>query len=568
MSEGYLSISGELHRHVLGFCRHVAGSAQISAISLLDSNPLGASIARTTLEVVLVVRGFQPRLLSYVKLVDGRNILVFAVDQWVFERDVERGFLGEALASMLIFPYISLIGGDYLHAQEIMLKKRLIIELLTNLVLSFPELSRDIRVKPQYFMYEAVSNRVRAFPPLAYGASNFMYDNFHKKEIDSVLGGYMEALVKLEEEQKIILSEGFVIIPEKFVAEGKNAKVRLTNISKSAPRALFASLFGAFPQMLNFLSQNTETFLKFQKFAPKRENNLSRNFVDPQEYVFVPTSTGLVSLADRIDITTFAQKMLLNDKGGDIRFERVGGVLNDVYLIASRSNGTEKKVLVKRFKEWSGLKWFPLTLWSIGARTFTVLGRYRLERECAISELLRRKGFNVPMILHVSHNERLVFMEYIEGENLGNAIKRIGTSTSNGEVEKDLTNIMKVGETFAQVHFLNVTLGDTKPENVIVRPTGAIYLLDFEQASHGGDKTWDIAEFLYYSGHYLQPLNSNYKAESIAKTFISGYLKAGGDIDAIKKAGNAKYTRVFSIFTLPAVMLVMSNVCKKTEALR
>jgi hypothetical protein len=92
--------------------------------------------------------------------------------------------------------------------------------------------------------------------------------------------------------------------------------------------------------------------------------------------------------------------------------------------------------------------------------------------------------------------------------------------------------------------------------------------LDFEQASHGGDKAWDVAVFLYYSGHYLQPLYSNGKAESITEAFVEGYLKGGGDANTVKKAGNSKYTRIFSVFTMPSIMLAMSNVCKKTEALR
>jgi len=403
---------------------------------------------------------------------------------------------------------------------------------------------------------------------MAYGMSNFMHGKFYKKETDLVLCGYVEALEQLEKEKKIILSEGYVMIPKQLVAESKNPKVRLTNISKNAPRTLFTSLFGVFPQLLNFFSQNTETLLKLQRFTNKREVTATRHFVDPQKYVFVPTAEGLISLADRVDIKAFARKMFLNDKDAKIKFERVGGVLNDVYLIKANSNGVEKKVLVKRFKDWSGFKWFPLTLWSLGARTFTVLGRYRLESECAMSELLRCEGFNVPKVLHVSHNERLVFMEYIEGENLSNAIKRIATSKSKEKTEKDLTKIMRVGETLAQVHSLNFALGDTKPENVIVDPTDKIYLLDFEQASHGGDRAWDVAEFLYYSGHYLPPLNSNGKAESIARAFIKGYLKAGGDVDTIRKAGTSKYTRVFSVFTLPAVIVAMSNVCKKTETLR
>jgi Kae1-associated kinase Bud32 len=472
------------------------------------------------------------------------------------------------MAGTLIFSHTALCGEEYLHTQEIQLKKRLILELLENLVLSFPELSYRLHIKPQYFMYEVILNRVRIFPPLAYGLSNFINGEASKKEVESVFRGYLEALRQLEKEKKVASSDGYVVIPKKFVVESQNPKVRLTNISKNAPRTLFTSLFAAFPQLLNFFSQKTEALLKLQKFTVKRDSVLARRFMDPQKYLFVPTAEGLVSLADRVDIDAYARKMLLNDEKAKIEFEPMGGVLNDVYLIKAYPNGVEKKVLVKRFKDWSGFKWFPLSMWSLGARTFAVLGRSRLARECAISEFLRCEGFNVPKILHVSHSERLIFMEYIEGEDLSNTIKRIATATSTKKVEKDLAKIAQVGEIFAHVHSLNVTLGDTKPENVIVDPNGKLYLLDFEQASHGGDKAWDVAVFLYYSGHYLQPLYSNGKAESITKAFVEGYLKGGGDANTIKKAGNSKYTRVFSVFTMPSIMLATSNVCKKTEAPR
>jgi tRNA A-37 threonylcarbamoyl transferase component Bud32 len=524
---------------------------------------MGTANGKATLEIVLVIRDFQPRLMSYVKIFGGRSIIFFAVDQWVFERDVDRGFLGEALAGTLIFPHTTLVGKEYLHEQEILLKKRLILELLENLVLSFPELARQLHIKPKYFMYEVMLNRIRIFPPLAYGTSNFLNGGAPRKEVEKVFHGYTKALKQLEKEKKITLSEGYVMVPKKFVAESKNPKVRLTNISKNAPRTLFTSALAALPQLLNFFSQNTEALLKLQKFTVKREADLTRRFVDPQKYVFVPTAEGLVSLADRLDIEAFARKMLLNGEKAKITYERVGGVLNDVYLIKAYPNGVEKKVLVKRFKDWSGFKWFPLSLWSFGARNLAVLGRTRLEKECAISEFLRCEGIKVPKILHVSHSKRLVFMEFIEGEDLSRAIKRIAKAKGS-EAEKDLAKIEKVGEVYAQVHALNVTLGDTKPENVIFDPDDNVYLLDFEQASHEGDKAWDIAVFLYYAGHYLQPLYSNGKAEAIAKAFVSGYLKGGGDVTTIKKAGNTKYTRIFSVFTMPTVMSAMSKICRKT----
>ncbi|MGB9914615.1 MAG: lipopolysaccharide kinase InaA family protein [Candidatus Bathyarchaeales archaeon] len=503
--------------------------------------------------------------MSYVKNIGGRTIIIFAVDQWVFERDVERGFLGEALASALIFPYTALCGKEYLYKQEIMLKKRLILELLENLVQTFPELSHNFQIKPEYFLYEVMLNRIRIFPPLSYSHSKFMSETASKRELELVFHGYMEALKQLEKEEKILFSNGYVLLHKKFVAESKNPKIRLANLSKNAPRALFTSVFNALPQLLNVFSQNTDALLNFQKFSINREADVQHRLVDPQKYIFVPTAQGLVSLAERIDINTFVQRMLLNGEKADVTFNRVGGVLNDVYLITASAQGVEKKVIVKRFKDWSGFKWFPLALWSFGARSFAVLGRTRLEKECAISERLRCEGFNVPKILYVNHRERLVFMGYVEGEDLSNAIKRIATSE---RTEEDHAKITMVGEIFARVHALDVALGDTKPENIIYGQDEKIYLLDFEQASYGGDKSWDIAEFLYYSGHYLPPLYGNGKAEAIATAFISGYLKEGGDVQVIRKAGASKYTRVFSVFTLPSILLAMSKACKKAEAWR
>ena len=131
-----------------------------------------------------------------------------------------------------------------------------------------------------------------------------------------------------------------------------------------------------------------------------------------------------------------------------------------------------------------------------------------------------------------------------------------------------LGTVGRVGETLAKAHGHNVVLGDTKPDNVLIKADGTIFLIDFEQAQRGGDKAWDIAVFLYYCGHYLQPFDSNTKAESIANAFIEGYLRGGGNVDDVHKAGLPKYTRVFSIFTMPAFVTAISNVCKKAEATR
>ena len=135
--------------------------------------------------------------------------------------------------------------------------------------------------------------------------------------------------------------------------------------------------------------------------------------------------------------------LLLKEQKVDVK--RAGGILNDVYLI----NAGETKVIAKQFKDWSILKWFPLTLWSFG--TFAVSGQARLAKEVAIGEFLRKKGFEVPKILHASNAKRLVFMEFIEGDNLSEIIKNYSDTDDN---EPDNTYALeiidKVGEIFTR----------------------------------------------------------------------------------------------------------------------
>lgn len=556
----------ELTSQTLEFCKHIAGASKIAAISLVDNYSMKTSNERTIHEVMLVIHDFQPRLMSYLKTINNKTIFVFAVDQWVFERDVDRGFLGEAIASKLIFPYLPLLGNDYLHEKEVALKKRLIIELLENLVVNFPELIQSIQIKPQYFMYEVFSNRIRVFPLIAYDVANLTICLLQNEEKE--MNSYNEALKELEAEEKISNKNTYLTITKKFISQCQDPRIKIINLSKNMPRTLFTSIFGVLPQLMNIVSQNTEVFLRTQKINWLRQPNPTCRFIDPQRYIFFPTSEGLVSLSDKIDIKAFAQKMLLKGEKANIEVEPIGGMLNDVYLIRTYTNRGENKVLAKRFKDWSGFKWFPLTLWSFGARSFSVSGQARLAREYAISEFLHNEDFNVPKILHVSNAERLVFMEYIDGENLSAIIKRLATSTDPSTIQTILSTVGRVGELFAKVHSFNVTLGDTKPDNVLIKQDGTIFLIDFEQATKEGDKAWDIAVFLYYSGHYLEPFYTNGKAESVAKAFIEGYLKGGGSVNNVKKAGAPKYTRVFSIFTIPPAIRAISDVCKKTEPIK
>jgi tRNA A-37 threonylcarbamoyl transferase component Bud32 len=552
----------KLHEEIMNFCRHIAGNCQTSAVSICGHYALWPTTGRTAIQVLLVVRDFPPRVMNYIKNLDSKNLIVLAVDQWVFERDVDKGFLGEALAGDLIFPYESLINEEYLHVQEVKLKRRLVMELLQSLILDYPELSYEFYIEPMYFALEAMLTRARLYPPMLYALSNFLKESRESQDINRILLGFLEALTELERQGTICFWKDYVRISKEFVDSARVRRYRFTYLFKTGQRALFTSLLNIFPQLFNIFFQSRESFLDLQKFV----NDTLRAgppIEDPESRVFVKTGSGFAPLTNRMDIEAFARKVLAAGKDTRVDIQSMGGILNDVYLV-SVGGGTEK-VVVKRFRDWSNFKWFPLTLWSAGTRTFAVLGRSRLERECAINQLLCTKGFDVPKLLHVSPSERLVFMEYIDGQDFGNVIRKAADSKVTAELEKNLELIRKVGEMLAAVHAVGVALGDTKPENILVNKENKIYLTDFEQASRIGDKVWDIAEFLYYAGHDISPFTSTSRIESIANAFIRGYLRSGGNLKTVKNAGNPRYTKVFSVFTFPHVMLALSNVCRRAQ---
>jgi Kae1-associated kinase Bud32 len=280
--------------------------------------------------------------------------------------------------------------------------------------------------------------------------------------------------------------------------------------------------------------------------------------LDTKSHIFLPTTLGLVSFSDSVTIGDFVKTIFPESRDLKVNLEKLGGVLNAVYTLELQRLGKKQRITVKVFKNWYGWKWFPLTLWAIGTRGFSVLGKSRLEREYAVNRYLAENNCNVPLIIHVSPKERLIFKEYIEGENLANIIKRIYSSKQE---ESKLTSVIRrVGREIAKIHGLNVALGDCKPENIIISQDGKIWFVDLEQAERGGDQAWDLAELLYYSGHYAL-LSSVDVAQAVAKAFVEGYLEAGGKIENVRKARSPRYVKVFSFFASPHILYAISSVC-------
>ncbi|UCH70974.1 MAG: hypothetical protein JSV29_03100 [Candidatus Bathyarchaeota archaeon] len=441
-------------------------------------------------------------------------------------------------------------------------KKRIVLELLENIVLEFPELSRELFIKVEYFMYETMMRRARVFSPITYSFLNMLRRDLRRKNTESMMEGYLKAIDELVKEDQITFSDGHVKITGKLINAIKGRKFRIPPFLRAFRRTALFNILAVLPKMMKPLADDEEIF--FRSNLEAKAEDLVFKLEDPKKYLLIPTPLGFVTLLDKTGIEDFVRKAVPIGETLNMRIEEVGGVLNTVYLLTFQRNRDEHKVIVKKFNNWYGFKWFPLALWTLGTKTFAVMGRSRLEREYAVNQFLHSQGFPVPTILYFSPRQSLIFKDFIEGENLANIIKRIISSRTE-EVTDEATLVREVGRKVAEAHRLGVALGDCKPENIIVSEDGKVFFVDLEQATRdgNGNQVWDVAEFLYYSGHYVSPVSPADAAARIAEEFIMGYLEAGGKQETVRKAGSVRYTKVFSIFTPPQVLLTVSTICKQ-----
>jgi len=518
---------------------------------------------KAAIDVLVIADMNKPTLRSRLKRFNSRKIRFLIVDRGTFEKDLENEWLGGILAENIITPYSPLLNEDYLWSQEVKAKKMLINETINNLVLGFPEMSRNFLIKPEFFMFEVMMRRAILFPPITYRFLNITRGDLWERNRSLMIRGFNAAIKEFVDEGKLQLADGgFIKISEDHIINKRKKQVsRLTSLLKSVRVRIVRYVLGVLPNIMDSLLDDYriyKTYFTKDKYAEAPIRRLE----NPKKYIFIPTTFGLIPFTEKITINEFIRSHMPETYPTKYDIKRVGGVLNSVYLLKFSKGGTEEKIIVKVFKDWYGWKWFPLALWALGTKGFTVLGKARLEKEYSLNIFLSSKGINVPKIVYVSPEEKLIFQEYIDGVDTSKIIKQLYAGVKDKKEEELLAAIRKIGCEIARIHNLGISIGDCKPENIIFAHDGRIFFVDLEQAGINGDQAWDVAEFLYYSGHYalFPPINI---VRKITREFLRGYLESGGRVENIRRALSPRYIKVFSFFTPPHLLAVISNECRK-----
>jgi len=469
-----------------------------------------------------------------------RRLDLLMVERKLFEEDVEASTLLDTAAGRLLIPYRAIIGGEYLSRWEEAYRRRKILESLKALILERPELSRELRIDPRYFAYDILMSLSHILPQA-------------EEELNTVEGGapegFLKTLRELEGEGYIRVEDGYIVIDEDYIDEVLKRGSRTLEQLESIRRAIRELIADGVNGILDLL-RGLPLYPLIEEALPRLRQRLPQ----PDRFLYFPTARGLTSLSESLSVEELVSRLEPEAEAEEVELRRIGGVLNEVYLLIYTVEGEQRRAVVKWYPNWTSLKWTPVALWTLGTRGFAIAGRERMERECASTLFLSRGGIPVPRVLYASFMDRLLVKEYVEGSSFVEVVKTIlrGRTDLFGEA------VSRLGETLALIHGLGATVGDCKPDDFILSD-GRPILVDLEQGSRGGDASWDVAEFLYFSGRYASPLDPLEGAERLVELFAQGYLEGGGSLEVLREAGRLRYWKVFTPLVLPQVLYTISR---------
>ncbi len=468
--------------------------------------------------------------------VDG--VRVITVDLRTLREDVRRSESGELLASKLLTPFTS--NGDREALQSLLLEYglRVVREVVEDLLRDFRGMAHRLLFGPEYVVTRKVGALTSIYPPLM--RAFWWASGEHKN--DSAL-------------RKVAL--GLQPVIERAVESGL-LSVDETTGALRIPAARTATQHVSAGRLVKSLTNRLQTFLKaggvgFSLLRIVLEELTEGGWEgigarDPESMLRVMTELGPAPVDDDSDVIDLISKSMRVDRSR-IRVLRVGRAFNSTYLIEVDLDGGQRSLFLKKFLAWNSVKWVATKLWAFPLRNFHISPSMRLSNELFFTDLLRERGIPTPRVVHVSWRRKVLVRQAIRGRSVMDLWTSSGFSDS--EAEKAVNHC---GRLIASVHGEGVVVGDCKADNVVIDENGRLWLIDLEQASTSGDKSWDVAEFVLFAGRYLDPS----RAELFAESFARGYLEVG-DEQVVRGALDPRYVLVMMPWTPIWTQMAMTD---------
>ena len=498
-------------------------------------------------DLLVLCEGYANGLRAYLRMYDAHEIRFLIVDRTLAESDVEKGTLGDYLTEQFLYPHKPIMNGQYLEAVALKARIRVAKEEARDLALEFGELCRGLVATPEFFGLSRMRKLARVFVPSMTSYLRLLEEPVRTTNLTLLRDSFRMAIAA--ERDVLEIDDDYVSLNDGAVDRWLRDRVseQMVNVFRQSQRAFYSYLTKG---RALYLSPD---LLARELMSPMKlslEPELDRiEPEDPKKYLFLRASGGLVPVSEKASLEQLIVKLKLK---GPITITPLAGVLNEVSLVTAG----KEQLVVKKFTDWHGFKWFTLNLVSLGSKLFTVSGRARLTNEYGMNRYLAKRSVNVPNVVYVGIKQRILVEKYLGGVSLGDVAKEAVNQSTLTPTQNQLFE--SLGVTLANIHRLGVSIGDTKPENFIAS-NGQLFVVDLEQAAKRGDYAWDIAELLFYTGHYCTRPVALPALREMVEAFSRGYLRKGESED-LRNAAAVKYAKAFSIWTPPPVILEISRI--------
>jgi tRNA A-37 threonylcarbamoyl transferase component Bud32/predicted nucleotidyltransferase len=535
------SISKEDRKNIEISVRKIAKKHKVVGVCLYGSRVAGYARPESDYDLIIVLDDYA-YILKYVYLKEAElELSALVVDRNSLERDAESAFLGEFVVGRLLHIYETITNAELFRRLEIVYKKRVILEEISDIVRSTNILSTEITFPLEYIMFSKIRHRSLLYRNALYSFYKTYTGQNSVHNIEFALNGYQQALkeiLEVDNEMLILRSHGNLVqISEKRVDVKRSMRVASLKLTKKF-QEFTSYIIHAYAgrHTLQYVVKEAEAKITRQK---KYSIELPKFISTPREcYWKLPE--GLLIIDDKDWLDTIANSNGFSRYVISNKF-RLGKSTSVVQTMSDPDDDSRKKtIVVKKLAKSKAIGW------SASARNYKVDPLFRLSIEYKALRYIRLLGLNSPVIESVVLGKKILVTEFIEGILMSDIMKNcLNRNTIDG-----LGWIKVAGEKIGMIHADKSTLGDINPSSLIIRK-GTLYITGAEQFGfRSGDPVWDIVSFI---GRGLKRTSNTIIAKQIVKEFLAGYSQEM-TMEYMKKLINTKhYLELFYPLLTPTV---------------
>ncbi len=531
-----VSLSAEIAEKLVNASRIAAKKSNVIAVAVYGSRISGYARQDSDYDLLVIVDKQRPKAKYVYGEHEGTYYSALLVQKDSFEKDCSQASLGEFAAGRILNRYEEILGQGYFSLEERILKRRIIIEEIQEIVEKYGPFSAYITVRPEYFLFSKLKKRGMIYPPVVYSYIRTYSPPVREENLSLAVRIFREELEKLCD-QGLLEKDGDGFKLTKHTEEKLKTRPFLP-IIRIARRGIKQYLVHGLAGNVGFDVAFRELFSKISR--RKLQLTVPRELKEPRQLLSIPEG----KLAFDTDWLEEILSFLSIERPYKVFKRQMGDFFSTVTTLTISKDSKQFRMVSKKYKDIWSVKWVVANIAAISAKSFEFRPMHRLAMEYNGILSLRRLGLRTPTVYGLQLDDRIMVREHMDGVTLEELMKRDGIMS-----EKVMFYLHQFASLLAKVHNSGMSIGDTKPSNILCM-NNDITLIDLEQFKEGGDKAWDIAEFVYYC---CIGVHEERIASAFAREFARAYSYEGSR-SILETTQEQKYLMPFQVLVLPNVL--------------